>query len=69
MKPNSVLIVVVRSVPEPRYLIVLDKEGNDTMRFNTRGMYRGTIENDGIAQVGIFSEAEAPVTAFPMTLS
>lgn len=38
------------------------------MRFNTKGMYRGTIENDGIAQVGIFSEAEAPVTTFPIAL-
>ncbi len=49
-------------------LIVLDKKGDYTMRFNTSGMYRGTIGSDGIAQVGIFSEAEAPLTAFPVTM-
>jgi len=26
-------------------------------------MYRGTIGNDGIARIGIFSDAETPVTA------
>lgn len=39
-------------------LIVLDAKGNYAMCFNTTGMYRGVISNDGIAQVGIFSEAE-----------
>jgi beta-aspartyl-peptidase (threonine type) len=43
-------------------LIVLDAKGNYAMRFNTSGMYRGTIGNDGIAWVGIFSEPETPVT-------
>lgn len=46
-------------------LIVLDAKGNYAMRFNTGGMYRGTIGNDGIAWVGVFSEAETPVTYFP----
>ncbi|SOD42569.1 isoaspartyl peptidase/L-asparaginase family protein [Nitrosovibrio sp. Nv4] len=36
-------------------LIVLDAKGNYAMRFNTRGMFRGTIGNDGIVRVGIFS--------------
>lgn len=36
-------------------LIVLDAKGNYAMRFNTRGMYRGTIGSDGIAWVDIFS--------------
>ena len=36
-------------------LIVLDAKGNYAMRFNTRGMYRGTIGSDGIARVDIFS--------------
>lgn len=39
-------------------LIVLDAQGNYAMRFNTSGMYRGTIGNDGIARVAIFSEDE-----------
>lgn len=39
-------------------LIVLDAKGNYAMRFNTRGMFRGTIGNDGIVQVGIFSSIE-----------
>lgn len=38
------------------------------MRFNTKRMYWETIGSDGIAQVGIFSEAGAPVAAFPVTL-
>ena len=37
-------------------LIVLDKRGNYAMRFNTSGMYRGTIGNDGIAWMGVFPE-------------
>ncbi len=36
-------------------LIVLDAKGNYAMRFNTRGMFRGTIGNDGIVRVSIFS--------------
>ncbi|GAB1720897.1 MAG: asparaginase [Nitrosospira sp.] len=35
-------------------LIVLDAKGNHAMRFNTSGMFRGTIGGDGIAQVKIF---------------
>lgn len=47
-------------------LIVLDAKGNYAMRFNTKGMYRGTIGNDGIAHVGIFSGVEAPATPVSM---
>ena len=36
-------------------LIVLDAKGNYAIRFNTRGMFRGTIGNDGIARMSIFS--------------
>lgn len=43
-------------------LILLDNKGNYAMRFNTSGMYRGTIGNDGIARVGLFSGDEVPVT-------
>ncbi|SDX99524.1 isoaspartyl peptidase/L-asparaginase family protein [Nitrosomonas sp. Nm33] len=39
-------------------LIVLDGKGNYAMCFNTTGMYRGVIGNDGVARVSIFSEAE-----------
>ena len=50
-------------------LIVLDTSGNYAMRFNTSGMYHGTIGNDGIAWTGIFSETLAQITdssaAFP----
>ena len=35
-------------------LIVLDAKGNYAMRFNTRGMFRGTIGKDGIAWVSVF---------------
>ncbi|HEX8873361.1 MAG TPA: isoaspartyl peptidase/L-asparaginase [Nitrosospira sp.] len=41
-------------------LILLDARGNYAMRFNTSGMYRGTIGNDGMAQTGIFRETETP---------
>jgi beta-aspartyl-peptidase (threonine type) len=36
-------------------LIVLDAKGNYAMRFNTKGMFRGTIGSDGIPRVDIFS--------------
>ncbi len=42
-------------------LIVLDKRGNYAMRFNTSGMYRGTIGNDGIAWTSVFPETGTPV--------
>ncbi|TXI38663.1 MAG: beta-aspartyl-peptidase, partial [Nitrosomonas sp.] len=37
-------------------LIVLDTRGNCAMRFNTSGMFRGSIGDDGIARTGIFSD-------------
>ena len=39
-------------------LIVMDAKGNYAMCFNTRGMFRGTIGNDGVVQLGIFSSLE-----------
>lgn len=38
--------------------IVLDAQGNHAMRFNTSGMYRGIIAEDGIAHIGIFRDVE-----------
>jgi beta-aspartyl-peptidase (threonine type) len=35
-------------------LIVVDAKGNYVMRFNTKGMFRGTISSDGVARVEIF---------------
>lgn len=35
-------------------LIVLDAKGNSAMRFNTKGMFRGTIGSDGVARVNVF---------------
>jgi L-asparaginase / beta-aspartyl-peptidase len=35
-------------------LIVLDANGNYAMRFNTRGMFRGTTGSNGVARVEIF---------------
>ena len=43
-------------------LIVLDAKGNHAMRFNTSGMYRGTIGSDGIVQVGMFTEDDKAVS-------
>ncbi len=37
-------------------VIVLDKTGNYTMSFNSEGMYRGTISNDGKPVVAIYKE-------------
>ena len=42
-------------------LIVLDMRGNYAMRFNTSGMYRGTIGNNGVAWTGVFPETGTPV--------
>ena len=43
-------------------LIVLDAKGNYAMKFNTEGMYRGTIGADGVPWVGIYGEPEKPVS-------
>ncbi|SCX50953.1 isoaspartyl peptidase/L-asparaginase family protein [Nitrosospira sp. Nsp1] len=43
-------------------LIVLDAKGNHAMRFNTRGMYRGTIGSDGIVRVGMFAANDKAVS-------
>lgn len=40
-------------------LILLNAQGDYTMRFNTNGMFRGAIGNDGIAYTGVFSGAES----------
>jgi len=37
-------------------LIAVDREGNATMPFNTEGMYRGIITEDGEAKVSIYKE-------------
>ncbi|MDE2388175.1 MAG: isoaspartyl peptidase/L-asparaginase [Betaproteobacteria bacterium] len=37
-------------------LIVLDAQGRFAMRFNTSGMFRGSIGGDGIARTGIFPD-------------
>ncbi|MCG7757826.1 MAG: isoaspartyl peptidase/L-asparaginase [Nitrosomonas sp.] len=37
-------------------LIVLDAQGRYAMRFNTSGMFRGSIGNDGVARTGIFPQ-------------
>ncbi|HHN8582204.1 TPA: isoaspartyl peptidase/L-asparaginase family protein [Providencia rettgeri] len=37
-------------------VIVLDKSGNYAMEFNSEGMYRGTIGDDGIPHVSIYKE-------------
>ena len=37
-------------------LILLDSAGNFAARFNTSGMYRGAIGDDGIAWTGVFPE-------------
>ena len=42
-------------------LIVLDMRGNYAMRFNTSGMYRGTIGNNGIVWTGVFPETGTPI--------
>ena len=39
-------------------LIVLDTRGGYAMRFNTSGMYRGTVGDDGVGWVGIYGAAE-----------
>lgn len=44
----------VKAIDGEGGVIVLDKKGNYTTRFNSEGMYRGTIGDDGIAQVAIY---------------
>lgn len=42
-------------------LIVLDARGDYAMRFNTSGMYRGTVGEDGAGRVGIYGGPERRV--------
>jgi beta-aspartyl-peptidase (threonine type) len=37
-------------------LIAIDKNGNITMVFNTAGMYRGYINNDGKTAIKIYKD-------------
>ena len=41
-------------------LIVLNAKGDYALRFNTSGMFRGVIGNDGIVHIGIFPGNEIP---------
>jgi beta-aspartyl-peptidase (threonine type) len=34
--------------------VALDREGNVEMVFNTRGMYRGWVDQDGCLEVAIY---------------
>ena len=43
-------------------LIVLDAKGDYAMRFNTSGMYRGTVGEDGAGWVGIFGGPERRIS-------
>ncbi|ELX8379860.1 isoaspartyl peptidase/L-asparaginase family protein [Providencia vermicola] len=45
----------VRNLGGTGGLIAIDKNGNFIMQFNTKGMFRGTIAEDGIPQVAIFN--------------
>ena len=42
-------------------LIVLDAHGDFAMRFNTRGMYRGTVGPDGVGTSGSIGGEEQPL--------
>jgi len=46
-------------------LIVLDAKGDYAMRFNSRGMYRGTVGPDGVTWIGIFGGPETRVELPP----
>ena len=46
-------------------LIVLDAHGNHAARFNTEGMYRGSIGADGVPWIGIYRDAEQPLSQTP----
>jgi beta-aspartyl-peptidase (threonine type) len=37
-------------------LIALDAQGNAALEFDTEGMYRGTITEDGTIAIGIFGK-------------
>jgi beta-aspartyl-peptidase (threonine type) len=41
-------------------LIVLDAKGEYAFSFNTEGMYRGTIGEDGVPWTAIYAETEQP---------
>lgn len=42
--------------PDTGGVIAIDRHGNVTLPFNTEGMYRGYIGEDGVAHTGIYSE-------------
>ena len=37
-------------------VIAMDRDGNVTMPFNSAGMYRGTIGEDGVPHVAIYRD-------------
>mmetsp|Transcript_27116 Transcript_27116/g.37376 ORF Transcript_27116/g.37376 Transcript_27116/m.37376 type:complete len:311 (+) Transcript_27116:17-949(+) len=48
-----------RLPPDSGGFIAVDREGNSAMEFNTKGMYRASVDSLGIAQVGVWLELEA----------
>jgi len=40
-------------------VVAMDREGNGRMGFNTRGMYRGWVGEDGRVRVAVYEEATA----------
>jgi isoaspartyl peptidase/L-asparaginase-like protein (Ntn-hydrolase superfamily) len=37
-------------------VITLDKDGNPYVKFNTIGMFRGILDSEGMARVGIWED-------------
>ena len=53
---NSVINDKLLSVGGDGGIIAIDYNGNYTMEFNTKGMYRGVITSDGLIEIGIFEQ-------------
>ncbi|MEP6615253.1 MAG: isoaspartyl peptidase/L-asparaginase [Ginsengibacter sp.] len=51
---NEMIMKILPGIGGDGGLIALDKKGNIAMPFNTPGMYRGFIRNDGLAVVKIY---------------
>ncbi|MGH7475644.1 MAG: isoaspartyl peptidase/L-asparaginase family protein [Longimicrobiales bacterium] len=51
---REVIALLDRQEPETGGVIAMDSEGRVAMPFNTRGMYRGYIDQDGVAVVEIY---------------
>jgi beta-aspartyl-peptidase (threonine type) len=59
----AAVIAALASVGGTGGFVALDRTGRVSLPFNTRGMYRGVVDAEGVARTGIYQESLQPFVA------